>query len=351
MQRPDYSRSIYNIPNTILQIFGISSPQSLRDFKDVNVDKVALILIDGMGENIYSKSVGLRDANHYTITSIFPSTTAAALTTFLTGLSPREHGILEFRMYYEICGKIIKTLPFSPVDSYENDSLIKEECSPEQLFSLPTIFSKLHNEGISSCGLLRGEYWDTFYSKFLFDHARRVPYNSIKHAFNILPKLEEDFIFLYLDYLDNIEHHFGPYSPQSIRFLNHILMEIENFRKRAKNRTILVTADHGLMHIQKKRFMQVPHITDKIGGSPRDVFVYTQINEKYEAIASLPKTTLLQDDLLGPGNAHPALHLRIPERVLLPPEGETLWYQPFQGKGLHGGLSKDEMLVPLLVLE
>ncbi len=351
LQRPDYSRSIYNIPHTILQMFGIGDPQSLREFKDTNADKVALILIDGMGENIYSESMGLPDANHYTLTSIFPSTTAAALTTFLTSLSPKEHGILEFRMYYEICGYIIKTLPFSSTESHENDSLLKEGCSPEHLFSLPTIFTRLHREGLSSSGLLRREYWNTLYSRFLFKGARRIPYGSIEDAFHILSKLGEDFIFLYLDHLDLAEHKFGPYSLKSVELLNLILKEIRKLKAKVKNRTILVIADHGLMHIQKKRTIQSPHIEDKIGGSPRDVFIYSEINEKYEAMTSLSKDELLQDDLLGPGNAHPALHFRIPESVLLPPKGETLWPQPFQGEGMHGGLSKEEMLVPFLVLE
>ena len=354
LQRPDYSRSIYNIPHTILQILGIKDENALRELKDMEAEKIALILVDGMGENIYSKSNMLKNSTHLTLNSVFPSTTAAALTTFLTGLSPKEHGILEFRMYYEICELIIKTLPFSPLNATENDALIKMGCSPKQLFSLPTIFSKLRREEISSCGLLRKEYYNASYSRFLFRGARRVPYTTIEEAFRIISQLKEDFIFLYLDHLDTEEHVSGPHSSQSLQLINRILAESERLKKRVKNRLIIITADHGLIEIKKKRIIPDPSIEDKIGGSPRDVFLYgPEIQEIYKGMTILSKDSLIHQGFLGPEDAHMhlALHYRLPEKILLPKDAETLWYRPFRGKGLHGGLSKEEMLVPLLVLK
>ncbi len=155
---PDFRKSVYNIPHTLLNTLGVKDNKALENFRDLQSDKVFFILIDAFGYELFEKYIK-NDCNCIAekITSLFPSTTSAVLTTLYTGLSPKEHGILEWYMYYEDYGGIIKTLPFSPRNSKENDKLIKLGFYPE-LFNLPTIFEKLKKEGIKSKSFIREEY-------------------------------------------------------------------------------------------------------------------------------------------------------------------------------------------------
>ena len=73
-----------------------------------------LLVIDGMGEAL------LRQAGQGTqllahrigrLTSVFPSTTAAAVTTLLTGLAPAQHGLTGWHMYLAEAGSVLAVLP------------------------------------------------------------------------------------------------------------------------------------------------------------------------------------------------------------------------------------------------
>jgi len=65
-------------------------------------ERIVLLLLDGLGWNQFQSHASLMptlsqfDGSH--ITTVAPSTTATALTSLVTGLSPGEHGILGYRM-------------------------------------------------------------------------------------------------------------------------------------------------------------------------------------------------------------------------------------------------------------
>ena len=94
---PDYRRgSIVNLMASIIQCFGGKSlykplkslvPDEIRQYENV-----VLMIIDGLGQE-YLTANGQQTffANHHqdTMTSVFPATTATAITTFMTGLAPQ----------------------------------------------------------------------------------------------------------------------------------------------------------------------------------------------------------------------------------------------------------------------
>ena len=80
----------------------------------VNSKKVVLFLIDGFG---YKQWLNYADKYEFLkrftkkgvvtpITTVFPSTTAAALTTINSGLTPQEHGLPEWWVYFDEIGKM-----------------------------------------------------------------------------------------------------------------------------------------------------------------------------------------------------------------------------------------------------
>ena len=63
--------------------------------------RIALIVVDGLGQNLYDildhkKSLGAWHLG--TLTSVYPSTTASAISTFLTGSAPKQHRSEERRV-------------------------------------------------------------------------------------------------------------------------------------------------------------------------------------------------------------------------------------------------------------
>lgn len=350
MVNPNFKKGIYNVPHTILHILGLQDNRVLEDFKGCDSSRIVFILVDGMGINVIKTHFGEKFQHYTLLTSLFPSTTANVLTTILTGLSPRQHGILEYRLYYEVFGNVIKTLPFSPLDASENDVLLKMGVSPEKLFHLPTIFEKLEKEGIKSAALIRREYSHTSYTHNLLKGANIVPYSSLEDAFVKISKRKEALLFVYIDYLDTVEHRYGPNSPQTAEMLGKILYQLENLRRRERG-AIMVTADHGLVEIKRKIILDL-HCPFPLGGSPRDVFLYSCNLDDVEGygIEILPKKEIISSNILGPGEENIALEKRAPDHLLLPPENVGVWDTSFELKGLHGGLSPEEMLIPFIFI-
>jgi len=110
-----------NIPNTILSLFNISPNGPTLPQRTIPNQKqyqnIILILIDGLGFLSFKKHQKYfrfltQNAAINPLTSIFPSTTAAALTTLQTNTLPKEHGLFEWNLYIPEIGEIINTLPF-----------------------------------------------------------------------------------------------------------------------------------------------------------------------------------------------------------------------------------------------
>jgi hypothetical protein len=89
----------FGAPQTGLAPLALLAPERLR-----KKSKVLLLVVDGLGLRY------LRDAHPGStlrqylrggLTSVFPSTTATAITTFMTGLAPAQHGLTGWHMYLE----------------------------------------------------------------------------------------------------------------------------------------------------------------------------------------------------------------------------------------------------------
>ncbi len=112
---PNYDgRSVVNVAASIVKIFGakISTAPldaAILDKFTRDIKRVVLVIIDGLA---YRRLLDILDANPQNgfhsllrgntefvpLTSVFPSTTVAALTSLWTGFTPAEHGALGYTM-------------------------------------------------------------------------------------------------------------------------------------------------------------------------------------------------------------------------------------------------------------
>src|SRR5690242_8802816 len=116
---PSYDgRGLVNIPATVLEAFGARTPQDPPPLADLDpalldgVRQIVVVLADGLGwwqlERFCGdgtmpfiarvrERAGARDhAQLLQATTIFPSTTTAALTTMHTATTPQEHGNIAY---------------------------------------------------------------------------------------------------------------------------------------------------------------------------------------------------------------------------------------------------------------
>src|SRR5689334_25322393 len=102
---PDYAGgSLLNLMASIVGACG-GKPRHLP-LKDVslgNARNLVFLIVDGLGDNyLQSRGKGseLARRRRASLTSVFPSTTASAITTSYTAASPLEHGLTGWYTYF-----------------------------------------------------------------------------------------------------------------------------------------------------------------------------------------------------------------------------------------------------------
>ena len=143
---PDYAGgSLVNLMASIVEARGGRARHALlRDFKIGEARNIVLMIVDGLGDNyLRRRGAGseLARGRHSPITSVFPSTTASAITTSYTGATPLEHCLTGWFTYFGDAGYVAAPLPFRTRG--ENIPLRDKGYSPERAFPEPALFETL----------------------------------------------------------------------------------------------------------------------------------------------------------------------------------------------------------------
>ena len=114
---PDYEHCILNTITSILKYYNIETKhKSLKRLDEILQNKyrnIIFIILDGMGEHILtpiSQNGFLKKNELDKVTSVYPSTTTAALTTYYSGKSPYETGWIAWSQYFKEYGRAIDML-------------------------------------------------------------------------------------------------------------------------------------------------------------------------------------------------------------------------------------------------
>ncbi|UCE44075.1 MAG: alkaline phosphatase family protein [Candidatus Bathyarchaeota archaeon] len=400
---PSYEKYCFsNIPATILKLLNVTTkrfalpPEIYKnqvEYEDSN--KTILLLIDGYGYNqwleCYRRHDFFREISQKgvvsPITTVFPSTTAATITTMNTGLTPQEHALLEWYLYFKEIDLIINTLPFTPLGKKGQDWLIEMGANPKILYDGDTIHQTLKEEGVKSFTFTKVSYAQSCYSKIVHNGSTIIPFISYSDMFARLRKLIREekgpaYFYAYLDNLDGIGHLYGPHSMEysaELSLLSHSIKKQlleKTDRKAAEETLLLITSDHGQVDVSPEdtiylnRFPKLTRAFKKSEkgkpilptGSPRDVFLHVEpdkleatltfLTKSLEEEAKTMKTNeALKRGLFGIGKPRKQFFERAGDLLILPFNNHTVWYEHIEGKkahflGYHGGLNEEEMLVP-----
>ncbi len=396
---PNYDGySLYNSVYTIFQLFGIKPSAKTLNFNFNNFinrkNKVVFFLIDGFGysqyENLKNEIPFLKllaeRGKVYPITSGFPSTTAASLATVATGLTPREHGLFEWNLYFEELDEVIQTIPFSSMGRKAKEgSLLERGLDPRMLINKDKIFKTLENNKVKSYLFYHQMYANSVFTKLISDGARKIDFRYLSDLIVSLKELiikEKDpaFFYVYWPGVDTQGHKYGPDSKQyaleaKIFFQSVYENLINKFPKADINNIIFaMTSDHGQVTINPKETVYLnkdSRILDAFkksrngnmilpSGNVRDVFLWIKDEKREEIIKYIQNTygklcrVLKTEDAVGMGlfgDTGSEFLQRLGNVIILPYKGNTIWYEHIKGevveyKGHHGGLTQDEMKIP-----
>lgn len=381
MLKPDYENGIVSFVNILLKKFG--SGLLHENYKKMyemiapeidGVDKVVVIIIDSLGYNKFLKlNEKINFENFLKLSSVFPTTTVSAITSFMTGLTPQEHGLLGYIQFLREIGTIMNMIDFSypGMSNVSYDTLVKRK-----LKRLPNVFQNIKKEG-NYAGILTGSNIANSGLSFLIQKdANVLTYYTLGDMFALIEKnLQKEFkgvLFVYYGMLDGLGHKKGPNSNSYEKEAEYLLKELKNLIEKYKNKNtkVFITADHGMVEIPRdnnvymgdelRRFLRLPPT-----GEMRMMYLYLKPNkrnqlkeflsERFEnRFELIDSREALSEGYFGVGRLNPESINRIGDLVLVTRQNYAFTYLYTGGEdklqGMHGSLTDDELYVPLIII-
>lgn len=374
---PDYNNSILNLITSILKHYNVESKhstlKSLDDRLNKNYKNVVFLILDGMGEHILknvSENGFFRNNEVNSITSVYPSTTTAALTTYYSGKPPYESGWIAWSQYFKEYGRAIDML--SHQESYQGDTLKNATINVfNNVVNYVPIFEKIENASPNVKAYEITPDYSDMRSK------RSIRANSIEDICDNVTMLcknpDEKFILAYCDNPDGTLHKYGCSSDEVKNLIKHFESCIEKMCSDLSDDTIvIISADHGHKDINKVyNLLDYPEIQDclimpaSLESRSLAFWVKEDKKEKFEQLFNenfssdfllLTKEQFLDKNLLGFGEKHKKIDDFIGNYLALSISDSIIRLETNLAEGkkvkksTHCGLTKDEMEVPLIII-
>jgi len=336
------------------------------------------------------------------LTSQFPSTTTAHVTTMNTGLPVYEHGLYEWFIYEPELDEVICPLLFSELIPLERGSLnVKRGYSAKQAFRIDglNLYQRLELLGVGSYLVQPAEYAPSFFDDELCRGAHSLRYSNLSDAFSMIKKLilspgikvmgepdsglRNQYIYFYYGLIDSVAHEYGPLSKEHREACSYFFKTFEKellpTLSGAAHCLSIMTADHGQKKVSPAKTLYIDEVFPELMtylkknldnrliapvGSPVDLFLHLsdesreQMPSKVLNILSnisefadiFTRQQLIERGLFGRSQSELFLS-RIGDILLLSDKDNSIWLRAGSEKkvniGQHGGLSPEEMEIPL----
>ena len=397
---PDYSQStIANMPPTLARWFDVPF-DGLPPFDDAlwqpvagDVKRVVVLLVDALGWNIIQhlkdEIACLRSVDIAApITSVFPSTTANALSCVWTGTAPAHHGLMGFKMFLSEFGTVGQMIGLSPafMGIGARDVFADAGMEPETFLATPGSAEQLSAGGITVHDFKGREIVHSALSKM---HGRGVAErhgvvtfaDMMTEAGIVLeaaPADQPTYLHLYWPTIDMLSHIHGPFGANTLNEARSLLQQLDDILLSGLSPTaregtlVCLMADHGHITYDKQRgifLSEHPELNDMLlmgpsggvrfpylfakQGRVQDVIEY--VNTKCEELAvAISAEEAFNLGLFGEPPYAPKARDRVGDVVLLMRDHAIFVEpreEPFVSKiaAGHGGLSRDEMDAPWMV--
>jgi hypothetical protein len=373
--RPDYDGgSLVNLMASIaLSRGGKALHAPLRSLEPIEAKNVVLLIIDGLGDRLLmQRGAGgeLARRRRATMTSVFPSTTASAITTSYTGRTPLEHGLTGWFTYFSEAGCVAAALPFR--SRGDNLPLSARGVTPETIYTAGTFFESLP---VRSIVVTHRDIVDSPYNVRHCRGASRLAYADVGELVDgivvaVKSSEERKFVYAYWPDYDQVSHRFGSESPQALAELARIDDAFGRLvaSLSGTDSLVIATADHGFIDVPAEDCLEPPleiaaALRFPLCGERRVAYCHVHSERDFMARARdwlgdradvLPSRDLAAGGWFGGGTPHPRFKERIGD-VALVMRGRYTVKDWTAGEprhlhiGNHGGTSEDEMTIPLIL--
>ena len=339
---------------------------------------LVFLLVDGLGDNFLQREgAGSTLAAHRygRLTSVFPSTTAAAVTTTFTALAPVQHGLNGWFVHERRLGGIIAPLPLT---LRAGGAVMAMRAAP-RLFPYHTLFQRRRRPAV-----VVTPQWlsDSRYTRWHTRGASVIGYTGLDELVNMLCAVvwgesgaagRGGLVHAYFPDFDALSHRDGCTSPAARDCFAQIDAAFQTLLERCAGCDVefVVTADHGFLDSPPEQHCWLDERPDLVArlvaplfGERRTAFCAVRQGEEARFAADLQdwlgprgvvRSTADADvqALFGPGRAHRHWRERLGTHAVFMAPGWTLRDSvadeiQHEMLGVHGGLSGDEMWIPLI---
>lgn len=321
--------------------------------------QVVLLVLDGLGWLQLQANAALcptlTGMVGEAITTVAPSTTATALTSITTGLTPGEHGIVGYRL--EVQGEVLNVLRWGTASGDARKRIRPAYVQPIPSFlgaSIPAVTkADFVGSGFTAAHLAGVRH-----------HGWRMPSTLVAQVATVVAA-GEPFVYAYYDGVDKVAHEFGfgPAYAAEVVAADRLVADV--LHALPPEVVLLVTADHGQVIVGDRTESLGPRLQRLVrsqSGEGRFRWLHSRAGAAADLLATaadlhqhhawvLGVQEVLDRGWLG-AHVSPAARSRLGDVALVPfadiSFDDPADSGPFALVSRHGSLTPEEMLVPLL---
>ncbi len=382
MHMPNYRNGcIVNLMSSIAAKHGACLPyaQLSKNYSKAisSSSNTLLLVLDGLGYEFIKEFGENSTFKKYlmgAMTSVFPSTTSASLNSFATGLTPQQHAITGWFMYLKELGIVSKILPFCP--RIGGRAFSEDGVNPQDIFENKPLFDILP---VDTHYITHESFINSDFTLATAGAACRHSYSGISGLFDTITNVanscsNETYTYAYWPRFDTICHMHGVHDKKAIDHFSELDFMFSSLLESldGTDTTIIATSDHGLIDVGERDTVSLdehPKLASTLAlplcGEARAAYCYvrpskTDAFERYVTqnlsycCDLFPSEELVKKGFFGLFEPNKKLYDRIGDYVLIMKDNYIIKDQ-LQGednnilKAYHGGLSREEMLIPLIV--
>jgi hypothetical protein len=378
--RPDYlGNGLVNLVASVMQACGAAprpAPlEALGTARLAAARNIVLLIIDGLGDGyLRRKGAGGELARRRlgAITSVFPSTTASAITTSYTGCTPLEHGLTGWHTYFGAAGCVAAPLPFR--SRGDELPLGARGVHAGDLFCAAPLFDAL---AVRPIVVTDRAIIDSPYNLHHCGRAERRAYADLQGFIGeteaaVKSGAGRKLVYAYWPQYDALSHRFGSESAEAFAQFSRLDEAFGSLLRRlaGTDSIVLATADHGFIDVPPEEALELPAalaalLRFPLCGERRIAFCHVRCRHEFIARARdwlgeraevRPSRDLVEEGWFGPGTPHPRFSERIGD-VAIRMRGRAAVKDWVFGEprhlhiGNHGGAAESEMMIPLILEE
>lgn len=357
---PDYENCIANLPNSILKKWKIPTVGGTLSLADKYLQKdyknVVVLILDGMGKSILEGALDengpFRSQLAGIYKSVFLSTTVAATTSAMSGLQPCEHSWLGWDCYYPQVDKNVTVFlnTVQGTDEPAADYSVAWTVTPYE--NVVTTINKAGGKAYGCAPFLEP------YPKSIEEICARIK--------DLCEEPHQKYIYAYWNQPDGFLHRNGCNSNIVKEALENIETNVNKLADELEDTLIIVTADHGHIDTDYVVLQNYPKICNCLVRLPsleprvlnffikedkKEIFEKEFRKEFGEKFLLMPMEEAIDKNLFGTGKHHENFRSMLGDYLAIATDNLTIYFNDERWVTMHGSLTEDEMLIPLIVFE